>query len=561
VITLRYYQQDAIQSIYDYYSRPFDMPTIGHNGGPPIAPERNPIVAMPTGTGKSLVIGGFAYDVLNRWPGQRIIMATHVKELIVQNAAKINEMWPGAPLGIYSAGLKQKDATQPLIYGGVASMVNNPLLFGWRDLMLVDEGHLIGHNAEAQYQLLIRGLRSINPKMKIVCFTATPYRMGMGYLTNGNIFTDFCYDITGLEAFNKLIAEGWLSMLIPIPDIVGMSHDGLHTSSNGDYVQKEIEERAMRITREALDSAIRFKSSRHSWLVFASGIDHVYQIRDMLIARGVSATVVHTGTKDHPLTDKERDDNIADFKLGKYQAIINYGVLTTGFDHPPIDLIIMLRMTKSVPLWVQMLGRGTRPFDGSFMFPPKKNCIVLDFARNTMRLGPINDPVIPVRKGQGKGDAPVKVCKHCGTYNHISVRFCCGCGAEFDFETKVISLASSAALIRNNEDAPAPIYKRYPVRSVFYSRYTGKNSGLDTLRATYQVEGLSLPIHEYVSIEGEGRAAVHAADWWMQRSAVDVPTTITGALQLLGSLRKPANLVIWENPPNGFPKIERSEYV
>lgn len=559
MIKLRYYQQDAIQSIYDYYDKP-SVPTIGHNGGPPIEPERNPIVAMPTGTGKSLVIGGFAFDVLNRWPGQRLLMATHVKELIRQNANKVLDMWPGAPLGIYSAGLKQKESQQPLIYGGVGSMVNNPLLFGWRDLMLVDECHLINHKAETQYQLLIRGLRSINPKMKVIGFSATPYRMGLGYLTNGNVFTDFCYDITGLEAFNKLIAEGWLSMLIPLPTEVGMSHQGLHTAPNGDYVQHEVEARAMAITREAVNDMLRFKTTRHSWLVFASGLDHVYQIRDLLRERGVSVTVVHAGNAKYPMTDAERDKNIEDFQAGKYQAIINFGVLTTGFDHPAIDLIAMLRMTKSVPLWVQMLGRGTRPFSGDILFPPKRNCLVLDYARNTLRLGCINDPVIPAKKGEGKGEAPVKVCEHCGTYNHISNRFCVGCGEEFIFQTKITGHASSEALIKTNKDAPEPIYNRYPVRTAFYSRYTVKSTGMDVLRATYQVEGLSLPLHEYVAIEAQGRRLTYAQDWWMQRSAAPVPTTIAEALQYLGTLRRPASLIVWDNPPDGYRKIERAEY-
>ena len=111
------------------------------------------------------------------------------------------------------------------------------------------------------------------------------------------------------------------------------------------------------------------------------------------------------------------DAAIKAFKNNELKAIVNYGKLTTGFDHPQIDLIGMLRPTLSVPLWVQMLGRGTRPAEG------KENCLVLDFARNTPRLGPINDPVIPkMRKGEA-GEMPVKICEACGAYNHTKVRF------------------------------------------------------------------------------------------------------------------------------------------
>lgn len=537
-LELRYYQREAIDSIYNYFA---------HNKG-------NPIVAMPTGTGKSVVIGGFAYEVLNRWPGQRLMMATHVKELVRQNADKLEMIWPGAPYGIHSAGLKQRDETQPIIYGGVASMVKNVLAFGHRDLLLVDECHLIGKSEAALYNILITGLRNINPRIKVVGFTATGYRVGMGYLTNGDLFTDFCYDITGIEAFNRLIVEGYLALLISPRTAIGIDAAGVHTASNGDYVQAEAEAAAMRVTWDALNDASRFKHSRHSWLIFAGGIEHAETVVQMLRQLGISACAVHGGNKQHPMSEKQRDKNLEDFKAGKYQACVNYGVLTTGFDHPPIDLIIMLRLTKSTVLWVQMLGRGTRPFHGDNIFPPKQNCLVLDYARNIEKLGPINDPVIPRAKGQGAGEAPVKVCDWCGGYNHISARFCVQCGNEFEFAVKINKTAyDGQEPIRDL----TPVYERFYVTRIIYRRHKSKNN-LESLAAVYSVRGRALPFTEYISIESLGRARQRAEQWWATRSSTPCPNTIEEALQMQSMLRTPSVLTVWTNIQ--YPEIVRFDY-
>jgi len=538
-IQRRYYQDDAVQSVYDYFR---DR-------------KGNPIVAMPTGTGKSVVIARLAYSILQNWPGQRLIMATHVKELIRQNANKLEEVWPGAPYGIYSAGLSQKDVDQPIIYGGIASMIKNVALFGHRDLLFVDECHLIGKSEAALYNIFIAGLKLINPKLKVIGFTATGYRTGMGYLTNGDLFTDFCYDITGMEAFNRLIAEGFISLLISPRTEIGISAQGVHTASNGDYVQKEAESAAMRVTWEALQDAAKYKHTRHSWLVFAGGIEHAETTVQMLRALGISAVAVHGGNKQYPMTGKQRDQNLEDFKAGKYQVCVNYNVLTTGFDHPPVDLIIILRLTKSVVLWVQMLGRGTRPFKGNEIFPPKLNCLVLDYARNTEKLGPINDPVIPRPKGQGAGEAPIKVCEECGGYNHISARFCVQCGNEFEFAVKI---KQTADFDHEPVRDMTPVYERYYVQGVFYYRHVSKSSGMASLGVKYLVRGQVQPFTEWVQIEGQARSRRSAEDWWATRAATPCPDTIEQALKEQSLLRTPTMITVHTN--TNWPSIVRCDY-
>ena len=143
-MAFRDYQEDAIQSIFDYFE--------AKRG----AKRANPGVAMPTGTGKSWVIGGFTHRAIERYPSTRMLMTTHVKELITQNAKALLKIDPSLPLGIYSAGLNQRDYMQPIIYGGVKSIVNNLEAFGRRDLMLIDEGHLLSPKASSGYQTIIK---------------------------------------------------------------------------------------------------------------------------------------------------------------------------------------------------------------------------------------------------------------------------------------------------------------------------------------------------------------------------------------------------------------------
>lgn len=539
LIQPRWYQDEAINSIFDYFST---------NSG-------NPVIAMPTGTGKSIVIAEFIRRVLNWWPRQRMLVATHVKELIIQNANKMQEVWPHAPYGIYSAGAKQRDVMQPIIFGGVQSMYKVAELFGWRDLLLIDECHLLNPKDGTMYTELIAGLKKINPNLKVIGLSATIYRMGMGYITDGGLFTDVCYDLTTLDGFSRLLAEGWLSPLIPKRTNIEIDTSDLHISaSTGDYVQGELETAAEKITYQALQEAMRYAHNRHSWLVFCAGVKHAVKTRDMLNHFGIRATVIHSNTKDHKMKDEERDANLAAFKAGDYRAITNNNVLTTGFDHPPVDLIVMLRATLSTPLWVQMLGRGTRPFGGSTIFPPKNNCLVLDFAGNTRRLGPINDPVIPKRKGEGKGDIPVKVCEACGTYNHISARFCIGCGEPFEIAAKITEEAGTDELIRSD----LPVIETFTVSRVFYYRHMSKSKPLPYIQVVYYCSDSAIPFRENVMLEHDGFAARRAREWWRSRTDIEPPSTIAEALELTRFLRVPNRIRVHVN--REYPEIIGVEY-
>ncbi len=518
---LRNYEQEAINSIFDYFTE---------NDG-------NPLIALPTGTGKSYVEGGFIQQVLGIWPRQRFMVLSHVKEIIEQDAKALYRLWPTAPIGIYSAGLGQKDVMMPIIFGNIQSVAKNAHAFGFRDLLIIDEAHLLSPKDDSMYQRVIKELRVINPCLKVIGLSATCFRLGQGMLIEeGSLFTDICFDLTGIDAFNRLIAEGFICPLIPKRTSIELDVSGV-SLINGDYAKGELQNAVdkQEVTYAALKELCEQGHNRRSWLIFASGIAHAEHISEILQSFGVSCTAVHS-----KMPSEERDRRILDFKQGNVRAISNNNMLTTGFDYPAIDLIGMLRPTTSSGLWVQMLGRATRPSPET----GKINGLVLDFAGNTRRLGPINDPLIPKKKGNKTGDVPVKICEACGVYNHASVRFCINCGFEFIFQTKIVRTASSEQLLRSD----MPIVEMFDVDSVMYKRHS-KIGMPDSIRVSYY-SGLQ-KFDEWICLEHEKQVGKRARDWWRQRSQFEPPESTESALEFIKSsianFREPKRIKVWLN--------------
>lgn len=536
----RDYQVEAVQSIYEYFA--------SYSG--------NPVLALPTGTGKSIINAMFLESIYAQYPNQRVMVLTHVKELIVQNYEKLVTLWPAAPAGIYSSGLNRKEVGRKITFGGIGSVAKKADQFGHIDLVIIDEAHLVSPNDKTMYMAFLNALKEINPHLKVIGLTATPWRLGTGRITDDGIFNDLCFDITNLHAFNRLIAEGYLAPLIPRQTKQMLDTNGIHMRG-GEFIQSELQLAVDKydITYGAVKETLELAHDRNHWLVFASGVEHACHIADMLNDAGVSAIAIHS-----KMGDAQRDQAILDFKAGKYRAAVNNNVLTTGFDFPEIDLIVVLRPTASPVLWVQMLGRGTRPlyamgFDLSILEErlsaiansKKQNCLVLDFAGNTRRLGPINDPVIPRKKGSKPGgEAPVKLCGSCATYNHASVTHCCYCGAEFTFQVKIKESASSAELLKGD----SPVVETFKVDHITYAPHE-KIGRPPMMKATYYC-GLR-SFSEYVCIQHEGFAQRKAKQWWRERSTSSFPESTEHALANAGELNAATHLRIWVNKQ--YPEI------
>lgn len=522
----------------------------------------NPVVAMPTGTGKSHVIADFIQSALVAYPRTRVMVLTHVKELIAQNYSKFLGNWPNAPAGIYSAGLNKKVHHQAVTFAGIASVARKAALFGHIDFIVVDECDLISPNDETLYAKFIAELKKRNPYIKVIGLTATPWRAGLGSIVGEDtLFTDMPVDMTGVEPFNWFINEGYLLPLVPKKTKLVLDVEGVHMRG-GDYIQSELQVAVDKreITIKALEEAISMGEERKSWLIFASGVDHAKNIADLLTEMGVECKAIYSGMKG------DRDQILKDFKSGKLRAVVNNNVLTTGFDYPGVDMIVILRPSGSSRLWVQMLGRGTRPlyvsgYDlsttegrlASILESDKQNCLVLDFANNTQKLGPINDPVLPRKKGEKGGDAPVKLCTACNTWNHASVRHCSHCGAEFVFVTKLKVEASTAELIKNAPPIEFPVVETFKVDHITYDYYQRPDKPA-SVRVAYYC-GFKC-FYEYICIEHSNFAGKKAREWWRLRSKEEPPATSEDLLEKVAHLPAVTHLRVWVNVKGGkYPEI------
>lgn len=516
IVIPRWYQEEAINAIYNYFLQ-------GNKG--------NPIVALPTGAGKTIVPAIFIERILKRWPTERFLVITHVSTLITQNANKMLEVWDVAPMGVHSAGLKRRDIIQPIIFGGIQSMIKVAEAFGHRDIIFIDECHLVNQDENSLYLKFLAIMKNINPNVRIIGLTATKYRMGQGLLTQDGIFTDIVYDMTDLEGFNRLLHEGFLSPLIPRPTSVKLDVSNVGMQK-GEFIQSQLQHEVDKaeVTWKALQELVYFGQGRKSWLIFASGIDHSNHIAQMLGQMGIECASVHSKQKP-----EYNDAALKAHKNLELQAIVSYSKLTTGLDHPAVDLIDDLRPTLSVVLHIQKYGRGMRPYPG------KENCLVLDHANNIPRLGPVNDPVIPRKKGDKGGEIPIKICEACGIYNHIKAVTCCQCGAAFEFKVKIVERAGTDELLRQTE---APIIEMFDVTYAIYNKKQ-KDGKPPYLQATY-FSGLN-GYSEYVFFEHKGLAKHKAHEWWRQRNVNEPPSTVDEVLHYKGQLRIPKRIRVHTN--------------
>jgi len=512
-------------------------------------PDKNPLVLMPTGVGKSLQMAMFIWAILAKYPFTRILQVTHSKELIRGNYDTLMEFWPGAPAGIYSAGLKRRDISQQVTFCGIMSVAKKAPLFKRVDFMIIDEAHMVSDKANASYVKFIKELRNVNPNLIVIGFTATGYRMGMGSLLDGGLFDETAYDLSSGEAFVELIENGYLSPLHPINPGFYLDSENIKLTG-GDFNSKETSEamRDQNLLERAVDTTVRVarEEGRKSCLIFAQSIDDSELLAEMFTDKGFPVEAVHSKTKD-------RDDVLRRLRSGELWGVTNMGVLTTGFDHAPIDLLVLLRLTRSTALHVQIIGRGTRPvfadgFDlqtkegrlAAIAAGPKQDCKVLDFVGNTERLGPINAPALPKRRGSKKGSPPARTCPTCSYIQHISKPICGMCGHEFPPPERLKEKASTAKLVALNTKPPEPEFIIQTVHEMVASVNEGRNGKRDTVKVGYR-SGFNYH-YTWICVEHPPKSypRIKAEQWWkLHGGQGELPTTCAEVVEAIAGIQKP----------------------
>lgn len=390
--TLRPYQADSVKSVIHYF-RKHQTPAV---------------LVLPTGAGKSLVIAELA-----RLAKGRVLVLAHVKELVEQNHEKYEGY--GLKGSIFSAGLGRKETDQQVVFASVQSVVRNLDSFSNQfSLLVIDECHRVPDEKTSSYQKVITHLRENNSGIKVLGLTATPYRLGMGWLyqyhTRGQVRSEeprFFRDCIFELPIRYLLDEGFLTpaRMIDAP-VLSYDFSQLKPASTGRYKESELDmviEQSKRATPQIVDQIIELAKDKLGIMVFAATVRHAQEILGLL-PEGESSIVIG----DTPTL--ERDQIISDFKERKIKFLVNVSVLTTGFDAPHVDLIAILRPTESISLYQQIVGRGLR------LSPGKEECLVLDYAGNSYDL---YQPEVGDPKPDSDSEIITIPCPACGFNNNF----------------------------------------------------------------------------------------------------------------------------------------------
>lgn len=475
---LRQYQENAITMLYKWFHK---------------NPSGNPVINMPGGSGKSVVIASIVRDAISKWPGTRILMLVHSKELVEQNYKKLRALWPNAPVGIYSASLNRRELGEPITYAGIGSVRNRAKQIGRIDLCLVDEAHAISTTETGTYRKLLADLLDINPSMRIVGLSASPYRLGQGMINEGDeaIFNEVIEPVS----IKELVYQGYLAPLRSKVTKHKLNTDGLH-KRNGEYITSEMEQRfnTEDNNNHVVKEVMKMASGYKHWLIFCSGIEHSENIAQCFRDAGISAESLTSAA-----TKTERENKLVDFESGKIRALCNVGILTTGYDFQDLDCIVFLRATISPGLYLQMAVRGMRPKQHT------DHCLVLDFVGNVKFHGPITAVEPPSKKGNGV--APIKECPECSEIVLASTKECPSCGYMFpagDQKEKIIQL-SDADIMGNDDSA-----KTMNINEWAWASHTSRTSGKEMLKVTYYGPLNHEPVTEYLPITHDGYAGEKA---------------------------------------------------
>lgn len=337
------------------------------------------LCCLPTGAGKSIVIAELAHRL-----NKPILILQPTREILEQNYEKLCSYVEPVQIGIYSASMNRKDLGF-YTFATIQSIYKKSEIFAHFKHVIIDECHLV--NPKNLSGMFTRFLKEIGDP-KIIGLTATPYRLNQRYerLANGAILTHtvtqlinrmpgrFWHRIIFNINNEDLIRDGYLVPLKYIDKSL-FKHSEIPTNkSKSDFNLEAYEEKIEQDGNKVIEAVFFAKELGKSILVFCSSVNQAEWLNNII----PDSEIVTAKT-----AKKERKRVVEGFKSQKIQVVFNVGVFTLGFDHPSLDVIVLLRPTRSIGLYYQMLGRGVRPSNG------KDHCKVIDMTGTVKSLGRI----------------------------------------------------------------------------------------------------------------------------------------------------------------------------
>jgi DNA repair protein RadD len=466
-VNLRPYQLAALAALEDHWRA---------RGGAAL-------LDMATATGKSLVIAEAVHRRHAANPNLRSLIAVHVRELVEQDVDALLTVWPDVQHGICCEGLGRRDHAAPIVIGTIQSLARDADRLGHRDLVFVDEVQLVPRSGDGQYLSLFDVLRSRAPDLHLIGASATCYRLDSGYLHKGEgaLFEKIVFSYQIAEG----VKDGYLSPLRSKATNTRIDVRGVHIRG-GEFIPSELERAAnvADVVGGAVAEIIAWGKDRRAWICFCTGVAHALAVRDEIRKHGVRCDTVTAETPGD-----ERRAIFDTFRSSTIRCLTGVNIFSVGFNVPQVDLIALLRPTCSPGLLVQQVGRGTR------LAPGKADCLILDFAGNIRRHGPIDDIQVNGRTAASPGDVLTKTCPQCQEENALAARTCTCCGHIFASER----VARHDAVADNVPLLSAAVWLQVRQSEFRLHRKRGHPSAPPTLRVEH-LSGFSV-YSEYVSFE------------------------------------------------------------
>lgn len=527
MLTPHWYQQEAIDSIFSFFEKNRTA-------------KKHPILVCPTASGKSLIQAETIRVIMEQWPSQKIMCLAHVSELIEQNYLELKGQAPHINSGIYSAGLKRKELYNSVTFAGIQSIWDKAIHVGHIDLVFIDEAHLCPNKSIGRYRKFLDDLKKINPNLRIIGLSATPWRLNGGSLTVGaeRLFTDVAYEIP----IETLIDEGYLCKVGTCDHKNYGNLSNLEVSkSTGDFTAATLSEAVeqMDVVHPAVTDAIELAKGRNSIMFFCSSIDHAENVCTVLEDLGETFSVITGKTPK-----KKRKQIVEDFKNFKTRCLVSVSALTTGFNAKNADAMVCLRPTASSALWVQMVGRIMRTH-GS-----KADGLLLDYGGNIERHGAINTikPPAPPKPKKVDTQTKVKLCPECKEEIPFNVleklrldRFvkCPSCDHPIEMiDRKPNHNVVAAKGEVRAKTASGTIINSVPVDKISFRKHV-KAGSKNSVRVEYQC-GL-VTYKQWLCIEHGGVAEMKAKRWFVN-SGMGAPDNVEQALRM--NPKTPKELIV-----------------
>ncbi len=472
------YQEDTVEAIFSYLKLTKDKPL-----------ESNPLAQLPTGSGKSLIQALCIERILRLRSLAKILCLCHSTDIIDQNYEEFVSYSDHKDVGIYCGNLKRKD-NNSILFSSIQSAAHSKLKTQFFDVLFIDEAHLCNNKEQGQYRDFINNLREINPKIRIIGLTATPWRMDGGCLIYGDdrLFSAIVYQIP----LKLLIEKGRLVPVVtPEQDILIKPDfsELVYSNSTKDYTVKSQSSVIEKKLEECTQEAVRIFKERNHIATFCPSIKTCNALIKELKRLGQTAELYIGST-----TKKKRKEIKARFESGKTKYLVSVGATTTGFNSKCVDGILCFRITDSSSLWVQILGRGMRTFKG------KIDCLLVDYGGNVDRHGPVEDiesPPIKTKKGDGVFEM-VKVCPRCNMDIHMARKTCNFCGYEYPIiERRYKSLAVGKDVLFSNSNEKE--IEEFEICDAEYSLYE-KHDGSKSIKISYCCSAGSKIINRWLKL-------------------------------------------------------------